>query len=95
MSGFCRYKDHMKHRRGRPPAGPGKTKEEYLEVRLGTTEKQAFKEAADLAGLALSAWVRERLRMVARQELEQAGRAIPFLAEGRRADAAAPDNEGG
>jgi len=76
----------MKHRRGRPPVDPSRTKDEYLEVRLGVAEKQAFKEAADLAGLALSAWVRERLRMAAREELEQVGRAIPFLAEVEQPD---------
>ena len=31
------------------------------------------------AGLALSAWVRERLRRVARKELQESGRAVPFL----------------
>lgn len=70
----------MAKKRGRPPVGPEKTKAEYLEVRLGVAEKQAFKEAADLAGLALSAWVRERLRRVARKELEEAGKSVPFLA---------------
>lgn len=58
---------------------PGKTKAEYLEVRLENAEKQAFKDAADLAGLALSAWVRERLRTAARRELEDADKPIAFL----------------
>lgn len=69
----------MEKRRGRPPVAPGKTKAEYLEVRLENAEKQAFKDAADLAGLALSAWVRERLRTAARRELEDAGKPIAFL----------------
>jgi uncharacterized protein (DUF1778 family) len=55
------------------------TREEYLEVRLDVREKQAFKEAADLAGLALSAGVRERLRQAARKELQESGRDIAFL----------------
>ena len=69
----------MAKKRGRPPVGPEKTKAEYLEVRLEVAEKQAFKEAADIAGLALSAWVRERLRRAARKELEESGRPIAFL----------------
>jgi uncharacterized protein (DUF1778 family) len=52
---------------------------DYLEVRLDADEKQAFRDAAELAGIGLSTWVRERLRLVARKELEQAGRTIAFL----------------
>jgi len=52
---------------------------EYLDVRLSLAEKQAFKESADIAGLPLSAWVRERLRQSATRELEAAARPIPFL----------------
>jgi hypothetical protein len=51
-----------------------------LEVGLTVDEKQAF-EAADLAALALSAWIRERLRTVLREELREAGRGVPFLSE--------------
>jgi hypothetical protein len=69
----------MARKRGRPPVDPDKAKAEYLDVRLEFTEKQAFKEAAELAGLPLSSWVRERLRLAARKELEEAGRAVPFL----------------
>jgi uncharacterized protein (DUF1778 family) len=69
----------MAKRRGRPLVSPAKAKADYLEVRLEVAEKQAFKDAADLAGLALSAWVRERLRRVARKELEEAGQSVRFL----------------
>ncbi len=69
----------MAKRRGRPPVAANRTKAEYLEVRLETAEKQAFKAAADLAGLALSAWVRERLREAAREELGSADKPVPFL----------------
>lgn len=55
------------------------TREEYLEVRLTVEEKQAFKEAAELAGIGLSTWVRERLRRSARQELGQVGQKAAFL----------------
>jgi hypothetical protein len=78
------YKIGMAKKRGRPPVAPGKAKAELLEVRLETAEKEAFKEAADLAGLALSAWVRERLRRSARKELQEAGRPVPFLPSGDR-----------
>jgi hypothetical protein len=57
-----------------------RTKDEYLDVRLERAEKQAFKEAAELAGIPLATWVRERLRHVARRELQAAGRPIAFLA---------------
>ena len=50
-----------------------------MKVRLDVREKQTFNEAAELAGLALSAWVRERLRQMARKELEDAGREPAFL----------------
>jgi hypothetical protein len=66
-------------RRGRPPKGSDKIKGAYLEVRLEEVEKQAFREAAELAGLDLSAWARERLRKASRSELEGAGRAVAFL----------------
>ena len=69
----------MARKRGRPPVDPEKAKAAILEVRLEVAEKNAFKEAADLAGLALSAWVRERLRRAARKELEEADLSVPFL----------------
>jgi uncharacterized protein (DUF1778 family) len=57
----------------------GRMKTELLKARATKIEKQAFQEAAELAGLPLSAWVRERLRRAARIELEDAGRRIPFV----------------
>src|ERR1700757_5007489 len=68
----------MARKRGRPPVDPDKAKAEYLDVRLEVAEKEAFKEAADLAGLALSAWVRERLRLAARDEMQKGGRTAPL-----------------
>lgn len=50
-----------------------------LEVRIDESEKEAFKDAAELAGIGLSTWVRERLRLIAIRELENAGRRIAFL----------------
>jgi hypothetical protein len=55
------------------------SKSQLIQIRLDTEEKQAFQEAAHLAGIALSAWIRERLRLVAIRELEGAGYPIPFI----------------
>lgn len=54
-------------------------KSQVLQIRLTDTEKQGFQDAADLAGIALSSWVRERLRLAAIRDLESAGRKIPFV----------------
>ena len=51
----------------------------YLQVRVADVEKAAFVEAAGLAGLNMSAWVRERLRTAAREELLLYGKSVPFL----------------
>lgn len=78
MYGFFPYISGMgntKHADG----GPRKNRDDRLELRLGDEEKRAFREAADLAGVPLSAWVRERLRRAAREELEGFGRTVPFL----------------
>lgn len=52
---------------------------ESIEVRLESDEKKGFQMAAELSGMTLSAWVRDRLRRAAIRELEQASRDIPFL----------------
>jgi hypothetical protein len=54
-------------------------KTESIEIRLEVEEKQGFQAAADIAGIPLSAWVRERLRRAAIRELERASQEIPFL----------------
>ena len=54
-------------------------KTEVIRCRLGSDEREAFQAAADLAGLSISAWMRERLRRAARRELEEGGRQIAFL----------------
>lgn len=56
-------------------------KTDTLQIRLQPKEKEAFEIAAQLSGIALSAWVRERLRRAAIKELADAGRQIPFLQE--------------
>jgi hypothetical protein len=55
------------------------SKSDTLKLRLTAEEKEAFQEAAKLSGIALSAWIRERLRRTATRELEDAGREIAFL----------------
>ncbi len=67
----------MKKTNGRPTKANRLT--DYLEIRVGGEEKQAFKDAADLAGIPISAWVRERLRRAAVRELEEASIPVAFL----------------
>lgn len=54
-------------------------KEQVLQIRLTEDEKKGFQAAADLAGIPLSAWTRERLRFAAIRDLEGAGQQIPFV----------------
>ena len=68
----------MKNKRAKKQTVGG-VKEEYLELRLYAVEKQAFKDAADLRGMALSVWVRERLRLAAQKELQEANRPVAFI----------------
>jgi hypothetical protein len=79
MSLPFRYIETMSKRREYAHRGSGNRREGLLQVRVGDGEKQAFEDAANLSGLALSAWVRERLRQNALKELEAANRPIPFL----------------
>jgi len=76
---LCRYNSSMVKPRGRPPKERGSTKTRYLQVRVSDPEKTAFDAAAGLAGLDVSAWVRERLRLAARSELEGYGKPVSFL----------------
>jgi uncharacterized protein (DUF1778 family) len=50
-----------------------------VQIRLHPSEKEAFEKAADLAGIPMSAWIRERLRRAARRELQDVNEAVPFL----------------
>lgn len=51
-----------------------------IQIRLTKPEKAGLVEAAELAGVPLSSWVRQRLRSVAIRELEDVGRRAPFVA---------------
>lgn len=48
-------------------------------MRLTKQEKKGFDEAAEIAGIDLSSWARERLRQAAIADLERVGRKAPFL----------------
>jgi uncharacterized protein (DUF1778 family) len=76
---LLRERPSPKKNAGRPKKTPNQTKGDYLELRLTPPEKQGFKDAAEIAGIPLAAWVRERLRRAAVRELEEADRPIPFL----------------
>jgi hypothetical protein len=54
-------------------------KGQVLQIRLTDAEKQGFQAAANLAGIPVSSWVRERLRLAAIRDLESAGQKIPFV----------------
>ena len=64
---------------GRPKKPSERVMGRYLQVRLQDAEHGDFVEAAELAGVPLSTWVRERLRIVARKELESYGKEASFL----------------
>jgi hypothetical protein len=66
-------------RRGRPPKSSGQLQTRTLDVRVAENEKDAFRAAAELAGMPVSMWVRTRLRAAARKELDQAGKPVAFL----------------
>jgi uncharacterized protein (DUF1778 family) len=56
-----------------------KAKTENLMIRVTGSEKEGFELAAALAGISVSSWVRERLRLAAIRELESAGQRVPFI----------------
>lgn len=58
-------------------------KEQVILIRLSASEKAGFREAAEIAGIGLSTWIRERLRRAAVRELEEAGQVAPFLRASR------------
>lgn len=50
-----------------------------IQIRLTEAEKGGFQASADLAGIQLSAWVRERLRQAAIRDLSTVGQRAPFI----------------
>ena len=63
-----------KRKGGRPPSADPLS--ERVDLRLKEPEKTAFQAAAELSGLDLSPWIRERCRTAARKELTSAGREV-------------------
>ena len=61
----------METKRGRPPKTDEERADERLELRLVAADKLAWQEAADRAGLKLSAWIRDRLDKAAKREARQ------------------------
>jgi uncharacterized protein (DUF1778 family) len=57
---------------GRPKKPSELQRKHYLQVRISEDESNAFHEAATLAGLELSQWVRSRLVITARKEKQAA-----------------------
>ena len=49
-----------------------------LQVRVSPEEKQAFDEAAKMAGVSFSAWARMNLRRAALREFQDIGRRVDF-----------------
>ena len=54
-------------------------KSQWVKIRIAEDEKEAFQDAANLAGISLSGWMRERLRRAARIELADAGLKVAFI----------------
>ena len=79
MTTFCPYSAFMAKKMGRPKKSPDAIKADWIEVRCEQAEKEAFRAAAEASGLPLSGWIRERLRRVARKELEDMGKPVAFL----------------
>jgi hypothetical protein len=62
-----------KPNRGRPSMPPGERMDRRIEVRATDAEARLLERAAELAGVKLSDWVRDRLRRAAQRELRGAG----------------------
>ena len=54
-------------------------KKKTVQIRVSEQEKEGFDKAAELAGISLSAWIRERLRLATIKELNDAGIRSPFI----------------
>lgn len=58
--------------------GSGRRSDNIL-IRVNKAEKEGFQAAANLAGISLSAWIRERLRGIASVKLEDANYVVGFF----------------
>src|SRR4051812_40133227 len=87
---FCDYNAGMKKKRGAPKKPRSRAKIDKLQIRVSTAEKLSFEDAAQADGKTLSEWCRDRLRRLCRQELEESGRPVRFLAAGTPKPPAGP-----
>jgi predicted HTH domain antitoxin len=55
----------------RPKKKAAEARAKLMQIRLQEREYLSFKEAAELAGLDLSAWARERLKEATRRDLRK------------------------
>jgi predicted HicB family RNase H-like nuclease len=57
----------METKRGRPPKPEGEKAEELFQMRVTADDKNAWRSAAERAGMSLSAWIRDRLNRAAKR----------------------------
>ncbi len=55
----------------RPKKEPGTARDKLMQVRVKPQEYDTFKEAADVSGLDLSAWVRQQLLQATRKAVRK------------------------
>lgn len=61
------------------PTMPNEIRDKNIILRVSELEKETFEKAAKLAGIALSSWIRERLRRSSIEELENNKQSIPLF----------------
>lgn len=54
-------------------------KEQSIMIRVSQLEKEGFARAAEISGIGLSAWARQKLRSAAIKDLQDVGMKIPFI----------------
>ena len=54
-------------------------KDENIMIRVSPLEKEGFERAAEIAGISLSSWARQRLRSASIKDLQEINEKIPFL----------------
>lgn len=73
----------MRARSG-PIKAPKKVKRAYLKLSLNNWERTALERAAHIAGIAPSAWFRDRIRRVAVRGPEETGEIAALAEQGKR-----------
>jgi hypothetical protein len=54
-------------------------KDSQVMIKVSEEERDGFRRAAEIAGVGLSAWARQKLRSAAIKDLQEVGEKIPFL----------------